>query len=208
MKTTSALILLAAAGTASAQFTTFTSRAAWEAAAGGTVVVEGFEGNATGSLVHAVDHDLGAVTFRIDLITATSSGASITSTAITGVRALSMNADDGMRAHTMTFDGVPLVTAFGFDFMGANTGGDAVLIIDGTRFGITNGGTVGAGFFGVVSTGSFASVQFGDESPGSLPTEIFTLDGASFVAVPEPGTMIALGLGASALLARRRKKSA
>jgi hypothetical protein len=207
VRTTTALILFAVAGTASAQFTTFTNRAAWEAAAGGSVVVEGFEGNATGSLVHAVNHDLGAVIFRIDLITATSSGASITSSAITGVRALSMNADDGMRALTMTFDGVPLVTAYGFDFSGANTGGDAVLIIDGTRFGFTNGGTVGAGFFGVVSTGSFASVQFGDENPGTLPTEIFTLDNASFVAVPEPGTMIALGLGA-ALLARRRKKSA
>jgi hypothetical protein len=208
VRTTTALVLLAVAGTASAQFTTFTNRALWTAAAGGTTFVEVFEGNATGSLVHAVDHDLGLVIFRIDLITATSSGASITSSAITGVRALSMNADDGMRTNTMTFDGVPLVRAYGFDFSGANTGGDAVLIIDGTRFGFTNGGTVGAGFFGVVSTGSFSSVQFGDESPGSLPTEIFTLDNASFVPVPEPGTMIALGLGASALLARRRKKSA
>lgn len=207
MKTTSVLILLAVAGTASAQFTTFTNRAAWEAAVTGTIVNEGFEGNPTGSLVHAVDHDLGAVTFRIDLITATSSGASITSSAISGVRALSMNADDGMRTHTMTFEGAPLANAYGFDYSGARTGGLAVLIIDGTRFDFTTGGN-GAGFFGVVSTGSFASVQFGDESPGTLPTEIFTLDNASFAAVPEPGTMIALGLGAAALLARRRRKSA
>jgi hypothetical protein len=206
MKKTLTILGFAACSTAAlSQFTTFSNRATWAAAAGGTVLIEGFETAAPGALAAGVTHDLGLITFRVDLITATTSGASIAGApAIAGVQDLAMNADDGMRTHIVQFD-VGAVTAFGFDYEGAATGGLAVLIINGERFNFAS--TVGgAGFFGVVANaGSFDTVFFGDESPGSLPTEIFNSDEYSFVAVPEPGTLVAIGAGIALLALRRRK---
>lgn len=203
------ILLISALATCStaaiAQFTVFTDRVAWTAATGGVPLIEGFETQTVGALAAGVTHDLGLITFRVDLITATSSGASIAgSPAIAGNRDLAMNADDGMRAITVQFD-VGAVTAFGFDYEGAATGGRAVMIIGSERFNFaTIGG--GAGFFGVVAgSGSFDTVMFGDESPGSLPTEIFNSDDYSFAPVPEPGTFVAIGAGIGLLLCRRRK---
>src|SRR5690606_8857929 len=132
MKRYVAIVGLAACTSAAlAQFTTFTDRGAWETAAGGAILTEGFETAPLGALAAGVTHDLGLITFRVDLLTATTSGASIAGApAIAGVQDLAMNADDGMRTHTVQFD-VGAVTAFGFNFEGAATGGLAVLIING-----------------------------------------------------------------------------
>src|SRR5688500_8343710 len=106
----SALSMMSAA--ALAQFTIFTDRPTWTAAVGGAPIIEDLETTTVGPLVEGVTHDLGLITFRVDLITATTSGASISGTTpINGTRDLAMNADDGMRAITVQFD-VGAVTAF------------------------------------------------------------------------------------------------
>lgn len=200
----SALSLLSAA--ALAQFTIYTDRPTWTAAVGGAPLIEGFEAQPTGALAAGVTHDLGLITFRVDLITATTSGASISGTTpINGTRDLAMNADDGMRTHTVQFD-VGAVTAFGLNIEGAATGGNAVLIIGNERFNMVSSVPSGTGFFGVIAnSGSFDTIMFGDESPGSLPTEIFNSDDYSFVPVPEPGTFVAVAAGIGLLALRRRK---
>jgi hypothetical protein len=201
----SALFVFAAFGVprAGAIITTFTDRTLWQAAAGatGTIQNEDFETLPTGALPVG-SNQLGLINLNIGLITATTSGAAINgSPALGGIRDLSMNADDGMRSYDMTFGGP--ISAMGFDFAGAATGGIAVLIADGQRFDF---GSASSGFFGIVSTAPLPGVAFGDTSPGALPTEIFDSDNYSFVVIPEPASMMLLA--PLALLAMRRRKTA
>jgi hypothetical protein len=196
-----ALFAFAALGVprAGAIITAFTDRTLWQAAAGatGTIQNEDFETLPTGTLPVG-SNQLGLINLDIGLITATTSGASINgSPALGGIRDLSMNADDGMRRYTMTFGGP--ISAMGFDFAGAATGGVAVLIAGGERF---NFGAASSGFFGIVSTDPLPDVAFGDTNPGALPTEIFDSDNYSFVVIPEPAA--AMLLAPAALLALRR----
>jgi hypothetical protein len=187
---------------ANAIITTFTDRTTWQTAASafGTVQNEDFETLPTGALPVG-SNQLGLINLDIQLLTATTSGAAINgSPALGGIRDLSMNADDGMRAYTMTFGGP--IHAMGFDFAGAATGGVAVLIADGQRFDF---GAASSGFFGIVSTDPLANVAFGDTSPGVLPTEIFDSDNYSFVVVPEPATAMLFAPAALLLLRRRAK---
>ena len=186
---------------AGAVITAFTDRTLWQAAAAatGTIQNEDFETLPTGALPVG-SNQLGLINLNIGLITATTSGASINgSPALGGVRDLSMNADDGMRSYVMTFGGP--ISAVGFDFAGASTGGIAVLIADGQRFDF---GAAGSGFFGIVSTTPLPNVAIGDASPGMLPTEIYDSDNYSFVVIPEPAT--AMLLAPAAMIARRRRR--
>ncbi len=180
--------------------TTFTDRPTWQTAAAllGPIQNEDFETLPTGTLPVG-SNQLGLINLRIELITATTSGAAINgSPAVGGIRDLSMNADDGMRTYAMTFGGP--IQAVGFDFAGAATGGIAVLLADGQRF---NFGAAGTGFFGISSTIPLAEIQFGDTSPGALPTEIFDSDNYSFVVIPEPSGILLLAVPALALRRRR-----
>ena len=200
-----ALVAFATLGVprAGAVITTFTDRTLWQAAAAatGTIQNEDFETLPTGALPVG-SNQLGLINLNIGLITATNTGASINgSPALGGVRDLSLNADDGMRSYLMTFGGP--ISAVGFDFAGASTGGIAVLIADGQRFDF---GTAGSGFFGIVSTTPLPNVAIGDTSPGALPTEIYDSDNYSFVVVPEPTT--ATLLAPLALLVMRRRNIA
>lgn len=186
---------------AQAVINTFTDRTSWQTAAGllGPIQNEDFETLPTGALPVG-PNQLGLINLRIELITATTSGAAINgSPALGGIRDLSMNADDGMRTYAMTFGGP--IQALGFDFAGAATGGVAVLIADGQRF---NFGAASAGFFGITSTTPLDEVQYGDTSPGALPTEIYDSDNYSFVVIPEPTGMLLLAIPALALVRRRR----
>jgi hypothetical protein len=188
---------------AQAVITTFTDRTSWQTAASmlGAIQDEGFETLSTGALLVG-SNQLGLINLEIELITATTAGASINgSPALGGIRDLSMNADDGMRGYTMTFGGP--IQAMGFDFAGAATGGVAVLIADGERF---NFGAASSGFFGITSTTSLSDVQFGDTSPGALPTEIFDSDNYSFVVIPEPTSLLLLAFLAAPALAILRRR--
>jgi hypothetical protein len=186
---------------AQAVIATFTDRPTWQAAASllGPISNEDFETLPTGTLPVG-SNQLGLINLRIDLITATTSGAAINgSPALGGIRDLSMNADDGMRTYAMTFGGP--IQAVGFDFAGAATGGIAVLLADGQRF---NFGAAGSGFFGITSTIPLAEIGFGDTSPGALPTEIFDSDNYSFVVIPEPAGLLPVAVSAVAMIRRRR----
>lgn len=199
----SALLAFAAlpVSRAGAVITTFTDRALWQVAASatGTIQNEDFESLPTGALPVG-SNQLGLINLNIGLITATTSGAAINgSPALGGIRDLSMNADDGMRSYDMTFGGP--ISAMGFDFAGAATGGIAVLIADGQRFDF---GSASSGFFGIVSTTPLPGVAFGDTNPGALPTEIFDSDNYSFVVIPEPAAGMLLAPAALIALRRRR----
>jgi hypothetical protein len=200
----SALVSFATLGVprADAVITTFTDRTLWQAAAAGTGTIqnEDFETLPTGALPVG-SNQLGLINLNIGLITATTSGASINgSPALGGIRDLSMNADDGMRSYVMTFGGP--ISAVGFDFAGASTGGIAVLIADGQRFDF---GLAGTGFFGIVSTTPLPNVAIGDTSPGALPTEIYDSDNYSFVVIPEPTSTAMLAPAAMLVMRRRRR---
>jgi hypothetical protein len=58
----------------------------------------------------------------------------------------------------------------------------------------------------IVGTGSFNRATFSYETPGLTPINLIEIvDNIEFTPVPEPATMAALGIGALALLRRRRK---
>jgi hypothetical protein len=150
-------------------------------------------------------NQLGLVTLNIGLVPpTTTTGASIgSSTPITGLRELSVNADSSFRTYDVSF-GMPLVAA-GFDYTGASTGGIAALRIDGQQFVFGNIGN-GSGFFGFISATPLSGFSIEDQTPG-LPTEIFESDNYSFVVVPEPTSLslLAVATAIGAAIRRRRR---
>jgi hypothetical protein len=190
---------------AHAAIVTFTDRATFTAAAStlGTVNIEGFESLPTGPMVVG-PNALGQVTMTIALQgTTTTTGASVQSSSpITGTRELNMNADSSFRKYTLTFAGGD-VSAFGLDYTGANTGGDAALFADGQLFVFGNNTASGNGFFGIISTTPLSEIGIEDAVPG-LPTEIFDSDNYTFVnAIPEPATFALLAPAVLLVLRRR-----
>jgi hypothetical protein len=111
---------------------------------------------------------------------------------------------------TFAFTGAP-VTAFGgilssTDITGANIPGDVTLTLSNgatQTVNLPNGGSTFLGYIsGVTLTG--ATISSASAANDWIQGDhIYTGS-----AVPEPGTMIALGLGAAALAARRRRKLA
>lgn len=91
------------------------------------------------------------------------------------------------------------INGFGADFTAANTAAGLTFTILGQTFvlgdSLPNPGT---GFFGIISTVPFTSVDVGSGPP---PNEIYTMDNMTFgtVAVPEPATWALLGVGAVCL---------
>jgi hypothetical protein len=112
---------------------------------------------------------------------------------------------------TFTFTGLP-VTAFGgvlsnTDIAGNNITGDVTLSLSNgatQTVSLPNGGSTFLGYISPVTlTGASIVAVNATAFDWVQGDDIYTGS-----AVPEPGTMIALGLGAAALAARRRRKLA
>ncbi|MGB5594961.1 MAG: PEP-CTERM sorting domain-containing protein, partial [Crocosphaera sp.] len=126
------------------------------------------------------------------------------------------NATDGdgnFGSPTVTWDFPELISAFGADFIGLDDGqltltgnfdgtGDQTLTVF-TEIGGSDG------FLGIVGMANFSSIVFGNNTNS---VDAFDIDNASFAtpaeSVPEPSSILALGmLGSSLLLTKRGKKN-
>ena len=183
--------LVVAAAPASAQLTAFTSRAAFEAAAGPLLTQPfsaPFELVPTTGATYAfpgatltLDANHGGMTYG---------GGDV----LVDLHPAGMGEPGFLR---FTF-GAP-VRAFGADFLLFD---DPAIVLRAVVNGVTL--DVGEGFFGVVSTVPFTTVDVRDPSDFTF----VVVDDASFSvsAVPEPGTvsLLLVGLAAGAAVARRR----
>ena len=103
----------------------------------------------------------------------------------------------GAASITLTLDAP--VTAFGADFgVPATVNGDTPIVIDGVSTTFAQAGLVSSGFLGFNSVSPFTTITFGPEFDN------LSLDNLVFDVVPEPTSLATLGLGAIAMLRRRR----
>lgn len=93
-------------------------------------------------------------------------------------------------------DGAGTVTFEAFDSLGVSLGTSTGSHADPS----TTGATAEDRFYGVIHTGGISRIEIRN-SGGALET-----DHVQYGAVPEPGTLAALGLGAAAFLRRRRAR--
>lgn len=176
--------------------TIFTNRAAWEAAASGSIITETFSNNIANAPVITFD-------------------SGIVSTAINGVARNEVLGGAFQGSIDTDKDGAPTfdfferitwsfpssTTAFGADWGAAATGEGLLLIgnFDGTGDVTINVGTVlgapGTGFIGVVGSATFHSIILETNvlNATNIVNEAFSVDNLSFV--PEPGSIALLALG-------------
>jgi hypothetical protein len=188
-----AWLLAATATPGHAQFTTFTSRAAFDAAAG-PLVTESFA--APFALVPVAGGTFGFIggsaTFDANHGGMTFGGGDI----FGEVHPAAAGAPQFLR---FTFAGP--VMAFGADF---SLFDDPSILLRALVGGATF--DVGEGFFGVVSTTPFTTVEIRDPTVESF----FVMDDLSFSAsaVPEPGTVSLLLVGLTVATAALRRRAA
>jgi hypothetical protein len=181
---------------ASAAFVVFTDRTAFNAAAGpGTT-----ETFTTPRTLVVGDNIYNSVNYRI------------TGTTV-GFNSIGGGVFNGDEFTTNSLDIVfPVpVRAFGADFTSAATSSGLTFTILGQTFSLGSSlPPPGTGFFGIVSTDPFTTVDVGG---GPVPNETYVMDNLTFVpaaavAVPAPPTLVLAFTGFLAALARRRVRIA
>lgn len=197
------------ASSASAQFTVFTDRSAWEAAVSGAITTETFNSTAPMSFADGQTLDTGLLQVTRDGSANGGDGALdiLAGGAFGNIDGTNfLDAETGADPHERVefgFNG-QAVTAFGADFFSPFSGDGVGVEIDGELFLLDYITDFNTGFFGVVSTGSFDSVAVVGNPDTPSFQELWSADNVSYAAVPAPSTAALLGLGGLAAARRRR----
>lgn len=209
----SAVLLLtvgATTGLSAAQVMTFTNRADWEAAVGGSYVLENFNSSAVQTIADGATLDTG-------LLQVTRNGAANGGDGDLEIRDGSsfgnidgtnfLFGETGVEPHESVefgFNGSD-VFAFGADFVSPYSGDGIDIVAGGTRYSLSGIGS-GAGFFGLVemSGASLGAISYDGTLDPITFQELWQSDNVSYAQVPAPAGLAALGLGA--LVATRRRR--
>jgi len=205
----SVVLLCAAAGLMSeaAAFAVYTSRAAWEAAAGGALTTDPFDNPVANAA--SITFDTGVVSVHQDFDSFSIPGDA---NAIFAAGQYQGRASRDVQEITWTFPSP--IFAFGADWTSPvslglltvrgnfdGTGTDTIELLDYIALDTD-------GFLGIVGTSPFVSIVFGTER--TPQNEAFGVDNLSFTAqvVSAPATMVLLAGGLAALGLRRRRPRA
>ena len=194
---------------ASAQFTVYTDRTAWEAAVGGAITTETF--NSVTPFMFADGQTLDTGLLQVtrdgspnggDGALEIAPGSDFGNIDATTFLAGETGADPHERVD-FAFNG-GAVYAFGADFNSPFSGDGIGVEIDGQLFLLDYIPGFDTGFFGVVSTGSFTSASIVGNPDTITFQELWSADNVSYAAIPTPASATLLGLGG--LVAARRRR--
>lgn len=194
-------------GSANASLITYSDRTSFESAAG-VVSSEDFESFVVDTAFHTGSLNLGD--FSISMVGTPSTSYNFIDVVPLASAESNVNGSNHMRIFTdnsplsnliFTFD--TAITAFGSDFTSFN---DSIqrtqLVIDSEILSVPiNPGS----FFGFTSDVAFTSITF-----QGLANDVYGMDNVTYSAasVPEPGSLVLLGLGLAGLGFSRKKKTA
>ena len=198
------LLLIVAAfygSVASATLVVYTDRATWEGVVGG-FVTEDFNGVTPGSLSLGVNN-VGLISIELfDQVAENRIDSGSGFNNINGTNFWNGNMDAfGNPSSAMILQ--DSIIAFGADWTDTTTGGLLTATIGGETLLFSDYlSGAGGGFLGVVADSPFSSIAFDTEHGGA---EQFGMDDFSFSAVPEPATLMLLGLGLAGIGYSRKK---
>lgn len=194
-----AALLLTGSANAFAVPMAFTTEASWIAALGAaTIATENFESTALGSLTAPGTTDVGL--FNVSLNAVGDAGTNtVTAGSATGMSGRHLRLDLDLDNNTqVNFSNFDLPGVFGFAGTWASTisGNKLTMTVNGTTLKFSDYLTgAGNGFFGIVDTTMFSSIELGTEGLNSFG-EDFRVDNVKLASsVPEPATIALMGLG-------------
>lgn len=202
------LIYVFAISSASAALIGFNDRTAWEAAVGGVFFSEDFSGVAN-STYDGAPVDVGDFTVSRTGSNFGSTWHNVSSTGAGGAPSNSVNGSQQLNLATGSSGGTTLafdfdIYAFGADWAGVSDSRTTSFIIDGIQLDIPN---LTGGFFGFVSdtalTSNFLKLTNGAADGFGMDNIVYSAS----ASVPEPSSILLLGLGLLGVTLSRSKKA-